>query len=266
MLLEIQGLKKFYGAVEALRSADFSIAQGEIVALLGDNGAGKSTLVQILSGAAKADAGKLYFQGKEVNLAKYNVRSARKLGIETVFQDKCLCEGQSLWRNLFVDRHIRTPWGFIDRNAERKITMTLLEQWLGLQGVGLDPDALVRVLSGGERQALAIGRAMYFGASLVILDEPTTALSLKEAERTLNFIRSLKEKGHSVLIISHHIQQAHAVADRFVFMHKGRTVSQMDKKQLSVQDLNQYLLDLADDREGKEHDLHGTFSGVRHEK
>ncbi len=248
MLLEVCGLKKSYGAIEALRSANFSINHGEVVALLGDNGAGKSTLVHILSGATKANAGKLYVQGKEIHLASYNVRTARKLGIETVHQDKCLCEGQSLWRNLFVDRHLRTRWGFIDKKAERNITMQLLEKWFGLQGVGLDPNALVRGLSGGERQALALGRAMYFGANLVILDEPTTALSLKETKRVLNFIETLRKRGHSVLIISHHMQQAYDIADRFIFMHKGITVSQMEKSQKTYLQLQQYLLELAEDK------------------
>ncbi len=246
MLLEIQGLQKSYGAVEALRHANLSMAAGEVVALLGDNGAGKSTFVQVLSGAATADAGRLCFNGKDVNLKQYSVRKARKLGIETVHQDRCLCEGQSLWRNLFVDRHLRTPLGFIDQKKEMEITKILLSEWFGLQGVGLDPEALVRVLSGGERQALAIGRAMYFGANLVILDEPTTALSLKESQRVLDFICTLRERGHSVLIISHNVQQAHAVADRFVFMHKGRTVREMDKSQSTPQELSAYLLSLAE--------------------
>ncbi len=247
MLLEVCGLRKSYGAVEALRSADFSIESGEVVALLGDNGAGKSTLVHILSGATTANAGKMYVHGTEVDLTRYNVREARRLGIETVHQDKCLCEGQSLWRNLFVDRHLRTRWGFIDKKAERAITMQLLEQWLGLQGVGLDPDALVRGLSGGERQALALGRAMYFGASLVILDEPTTALSLKETKRALNFIETIRERGHSAFIISHHMQQAYSVADRFIFMQKGTTVSQVKKSQTTPAELQQYLLELAEE-------------------
>lgn len=117
------------------------------------------------------------------------------MGIETVHQDRCLCEGQSLWRNMFVGRHVRTRWGFIDIAAEREATRVMLGEWLGLGGAGLDPDADVRVLSGGERQALAIGRAMYFGARLVILDEPTTALSLKEVKRVLEFIQPCGTRG-----------------------------------------------------------------------
>lgn len=181
MLLRVRGLRKSFGAVAALRHADLDIREGEVVALLGDNGAGKSTFVRLLSGAGRPDAGTFLFGGTAVPLNRYTVRKARDMGIETVHQDRCLCEGQSLWRNMFVGRHLRTRFGFIDINAEREATRVMLGEWLGLGGAGLDPDADVRVLSGGERQALAIGRAMYFGARLVILDEPTTALSSRKS-------------------------------------------------------------------------------------
>ncbi len=247
-LLSVRGLRKAFGAVAALRHADLEIGEGEVVALLGDNGAGKSTFVRLLSGASRPDAGVFRFGGKEVDTARYSVRKARNMGIETVHQDRCLCEGQSLWRNLFVGRHLRTRLGFIDIRAEREATRVLLEEWLGLAGAGLDPDADVRVLSGGERQALAIGRAMYFGAKLVILDEPTTALSLKEVNRVLEFIHTLREKGRSVLLVSHHVHQAYAVADRFVFMDKGRTVGELGHEETSPSDLAERLLRLAEGR------------------
>ena len=249
MLLSVKGLQKSFGAVAALRHADLDMREGEVVALLGDNGAGKSTLVRLLSGAGRPDAGTFAFGGVPVPLRSYSVRKARDMGIETVHQDRCLCEGQSLWRNLFVGRHLRTRFGLIDIEAEREAARVLLEEWLGLGGAGLDPDADVRVLSGGERQALAIGRAMYFGARLVILDEPTTALSLKEVNRVLEFIRTLRERGRSVLLVSHHVHQAYAVADRFVFMDKGRTVGTIVREETDPADLTERLLSLA---EGKE--------------
>ncbi len=243
MLLNAQGIKKSYGAVKALRHADLQLVKGEVVALLGDNGAGKSTFVHILSGAITADTGTLAFEDTLINPKKYSVRCARNLGIETVHQDRCLCEGQSLWRNLFVDRHIRTKWGFIDTKAERVATHALLTQWLNHS---LDPNAPVQVLSGGERQALAMARAMYFNAKLVILDEPTTALSLKESEKVLQFIDALRNQGRSVLLISHHVHQAYAVADRFVFMQKGRTVGELKKDNTNPSALSEYLLELAE--------------------
>ncbi len=248
MLLSVRGIRKSFGAVAALRHADLDMAEGEVVALLGDNGAGKSTFVRLLSGAGRPDGGTFRFGGNPVDLAKYSVRKARDMGIETVHQDRCLCEGQSLWRNMFVGRHVRTRWGFIDIAAEREATRVMLGEWLGLGGAGLDPDADVRVLSGGERQALAIGRAMYFGARLVILDEPTTALSLQEVNRVLEFIQALRDKGRSVLLVSHHVHQAYDVADRFLFMDKGRTVGEVRREGTSPADLTERLLSLAERR------------------
>ena len=248
MLLSVRGIRKSFGAVAALRHADLDMAEGEVVALLGDNGAGKSTFVRLLSGAGRPDGGTFRFGGNPVDLAKYSVRKARDMGIETVHQDRCLCEGQSLWRNMFVGRHVRTRWGFIDIAAERVASRVMLGEWLGLGGAGLDPDADVRVLSGGERQALAIGRAMYFGARLVILDEPTTALSLKEVKRVLEFIQALRDKGRSVLLVSHHVHQAYDVADRFLFMDKGKTVGEVRREGTSPADLTERLLSLAEGR------------------
>lgn len=245
-LLEAEGLCKTFGAVAALRHADLRIAAGEVVALLGDNGAGKSTLVRVLSGAWKPDGGCLRINGQTLAPSQFSVSHARNFGIETVHQDRCLCEGQSLWRNIFVGRHLRTRWGLIDVERERQATRHILEEWLGLTGVGLDPDADVRVLSGGERQALALGRAMFFGARLVILDEPTTALSLKEVNRVLNFILALKDKGRSVLLVSHHVNQAYTVSDRFVFMDKGCTVAEITRAETDPVDLTNRLLSLAE--------------------
>ena len=246
ILLRARGLRKSYGAVQALRQADLDIGRPEVVALLGDNGAGKSTLVSLLSGAARPDAGTLWFEGAKLDQCLFDVRRARNLGIETVHQDRALCEGQSLWRNVFVGRHKRTAWGCIDVAAERRATLRIMNEWIGLTAAGLDPDAPVRVLSGGERQALAIGRAMHFGARLVILDEPTTGLSLTEVNRVQEFILRLREDGRSVLLISHHVHQAYAVADRFVFMDRGRTVGDLPRSATSPSDLTERLLALAE--------------------
>lgn len=246
-MLWARGLCKSFGAVVAMRHADLDLSPGEVVALLGDNGAGKSTLVRVLSGASQPDGGEMWFEGKEITRG-FSVKDARARGIETVHQDRCLCEGQTLWQNVFVGRHKRTRFGLIDVEAEREITRKVMGEWLGLTGAGLDPDAKVRVLSGGERQALSIGRAMFFGARLVILDEPTTALSLKEVERVLHFVRKLREEGCAVLIVSHHVHEAYAVADRFVVMHRGQTVGQIQKSETDPADLTVRLLALAEGR------------------
>lgn len=246
LLFRARGLRKAFGAVHALRHADLDIGKAEVTALLGDNGAGKSTLVSLLSGAVRPDAGTMWFNGSEVDPCLYNVRRARQMGIETVHQDRALCEGQSLWRNVFVGRHRRTVWGSIDVETERRATLRIMNEWLGLTAAGLDPDAPVKVLSGGERQALAIGRAMHFGARLVILDEPTTGLSLKEVRRVQEFILRLRGDGCSVLLISHHVHQAYDVADRFVFMDRGRTVGDLPASATDPDDLTKRLLALAE--------------------
>ena len=233
MLLSVRGIRKSFGAVAALRHADLDMAEGEVVALLGDNGAGKSTFVRLLSGAGRPDGGTFRFGGNPVDLAKYSVRKARDMGIETVHQDRCLCEGQSLWRNMFVGRHVRTRWGFIDIAAEREATRVMLGEWLGLGGAGLDPDADVRVLSGGERQALAIGRAMYFGARLVILDEPTTALDVTVQAQILDLLREMQDRvGASIIMITHDLGVVAEVSDKVAVMYAGRKVEEGSVEQI----------------------------------
>ncbi|WP_245695108.1 ATP-binding cassette domain-containing protein [Desulforhopalus singaporensis] len=218
-----------------------SIKRGEVVALIGDNGAGKSTISKILSGVLRPDSGSLQINGDEVNLRHYSVHKARSLGIETVYQDHCLGEKQPLWRNIFVGRHIRNGLGFIDVAKEKKMTLHLLQQSLGLRGVGVSADALVSTLSGGERQGLAIGRAMLFNSNLTILDEPTTALAVKEVGRVLKFVRSIPENGKSALFISHNLHHVHEVADRFLFVDRGTIVHQSLQEKTSVAELFERL-------------------------
>ena len=220
MLLSVRGIRKSFGAVAALRHADLDMAEGEVVALLGDNGAGKSTFVRLLSGAGRPDGGTFRFWGNPVDLAKYSVRKARDMGIETVHQDRCLCEGQSLWRNMFVGRHVRTRWGFIDIAAEREATRVMLGEWLGLGGAGLDPDADVRVLSGGERQRIAIARAMLKDAPIVVLDEATAYIDPENEALVQRAVGKLVA-GRTVLVIAHRLSTITG-ADQIVMVNGGR--------------------------------------------
>lgn len=240
--LELIGLNKWFGPVHALRDIHFQLFPGEVVALLGDNGAGKSTLIQVMAGAERFDSGTLMVAGQAVDARRYDVAGARRLGIETVYQSGALGLGQSLWRNLFLGRHLRNRWGFIDERAERGRAQALLRQ-LNFRGVGANVDALVGQLSGGERQGLAIGRAMLFDARLVILDEPTTALSLGEVEKVLCFIERLRAQGRACLLITHNMADAYRVADRFVVMDRGAIVAAYPKAQLTLASLQQALLD-----------------------
>ncbi len=237
-LIELCGIKKSFGQVCALKELDFTLNSGEIVALLGDNGAGKSTLIKILAGFHRSDSGTFLFEGKAVNFKKHSVAQARQMGIETVYQDKSLGDGQSLWRNLFMGRHLKTPWGLIDVRKERAVVAELLAN-LGL--AELSPDTPAGLLSGGERQGLAIGRAIHFQAKVVILDEPTTALAIGEVEKTLEFIKKVKEQGRSVIFITHNLEQAWNVADRFVIMSQGRLYGDCPRSELTFEELLQIL-------------------------
>lgn len=244
-ILKAVSLRKSFGPVQALTDASLSIYPGEVAALIGDNGAGKSTIIKILSGAVRADSGSLTINGRSVDLKSYSVTRARTLGVETVYQEQSLGEKQPLWRNVFVGRHICNALGFIDVRREKELTLAMLRTSMGLKGVGISADALVGSLSGGERQGLAISRAMYFDSALTILDEPTTALAVKEVEKVLNFIRSIPEKGRSALFISHNLHHVHEVADRFLFVDHGRIVHECRRRDMSVADLFGKLTELS---------------------
>lgn len=241
-LIELKNITKAYGKVQALNGVDLCLYENEIVGIIGDNGAGKSTLIKIISGLHSFDQGEFLFNGKHINNATHRVASARRLGIETVFQDKSLGEDQSIWRNFFMGRHITNRCGFINVTREKEIAMDMLTTFLGLKGVGIHPAAPVSLLSGGERQGLAIGRAMYFDAKVIIMDEPTTALAVKEVGKVLSFVKKLKDTGRSGIFISHNLHHVYEVADRFFFMQHGRVACVKTKAESSPQDLIETLL------------------------
>ncbi|MGF1692993.1 ATP-binding cassette domain-containing protein [Photobacterium kagoshimensis] len=241
-VLEISGLNKWFGPVHALKDIDFSLVGGEVCALLGDNGAGKSTLIKLISGVEALDQGHMKINGHTVNNQRYGVKVARQLGIETVYQSGSLGEQQSVWRNLFLGRHLRNKLGFIDQKQERQQAAALLNK-LDFRGIGANIETPVNLLSGGERQGLAIGRAMLFDAKVVILDEPTTALSLGEVDKVLRFIETLREQERACLLITHNMNDAFRVADRFVVMDRGQIVAQYHKSDMTQDALHKALLD-----------------------
>lgn len=239
-LLEMRGIRKSFGSVRALRGVDFSLDRGEITALLGDNGAGKSTLIKIISGLYAPDEGDVEING--VRVTRFSVARARALGVEAVYQDRALGVSQPLWRNLFAGRHVKTRFGLIDAKREREAAAEIISR-LGLSGAGISPDTPAGLLSGGERQGLAIGRAMYFKAGVVILDEPTTALAVSESEKVLDFMRMLKSEGRSVVVITHTIEHAYRVADRFVILSHGKVFGEWRKDELTEHDLFARLME-----------------------
>ncbi|CAG35107.1 related to sugar ABC transporter, ATP-binding protein [Desulfotalea psychrophila LSv54] len=240
-ILKASGINKSFGPIQALEGVNFSIYRGEVVALIGDNGAGKSTIIKILSGVLRPDSGRLQINGHDINLRHHSVIKARTMGVETVYQERSLGEKQPLWRNVFVGRHLHNALGFIRIREEKEITLSMLKESIGLKGVGISADALVGTLSGGERQGLAISRAMHFNAALTILDEPTTALAVKEVRRVLDYIRAIPKQGKSALFVSHNLHHIHEIADRFLFVSHGSIVHQCRKKEMSVSELFEKL-------------------------
>ena len=236
-LLLVRSLKKRYGQVIALAGVDLDLMPGEVLGLLGDNGAGKTTFIRLISGVETPDGGSMHLQNRSIDWKRYTVSSARKLGVETVHQDRALGEKQPIWRNFFMGRHYSNALGFIDASRERREVAEVLKKTLGLSGAGLHPDAPVSVLSGGERQGLAIGRAMFFDADLVILDEPTTALAHGEVEKVLRFVEEIRQKGKAAIMVSHNLAHVHRCCDRFVFFDRGRTVGNYRKEDLSLPEL-----------------------------
>jgi simple sugar transport system ATP-binding protein len=241
--LRMVNIEKYFGLVCALRKINLEVGANEIVGLIGDNGAGKSTMVKILTGVFPPTSGEIYIAGKKVNLRNYNVKRAHAHGVETVYQDKSLGEKQVLWRNFFIGREIIGPLGFLNVKKEKEIANEIMVNTIGFRGKGITVDSKVSMLSGGERQGVAIGRAMHFEAELIILDEPTVALSLKEVAKVLNFVNKIKEAGKACIYISHAMADVYEISDRFVIMDRGEIVSDIAKKDISLKALDEFLLE-----------------------
>ncbi len=246
-IVRLENVGKNYGKIVSLKNINVEIGANEIVGLIGDNGAGKSTLIKVLTGVEPPTSGHLYIRGKKINTAGYDVRQAHKLRLETVYQDSSLGEKQPLWRNFFVGRPITNWLGFIDVKAEKKIAEHIMRSAIGFRGVGIGVDTPVSRLSGGERQGVAIGRAMHFDSDLIVLDEPTVALALKEVRKVLDFIRSIKAGGRSCIYIEHNIHHIHEVCDRVIVLDRGELVLNTRISDITYAELSNYLLSMHTD-------------------
>ncbi len=242
-VVELIDVHKSFGRVYALEGVNVALYPGEIVSLVGDNGAGKSTLTKIIAGTERPDSGsRVLVDGQEVR--GWNAARARRLGIETVHQNRALSEQQSIYANVFMGRERTNRLGFVKRKEEIAETEALMRR-IGYSSKVWTPRSRVDRLSGGERQGVAIARAILFNSRVVLLDEPTTAMALSEAAEVLDFIRDLKEAGKSVVFISHNPWDAHAVADRFVIMGRGRVVFDGPKGDMSAESFIELLHDHA---------------------
>jgi simple sugar transport system ATP-binding protein len=242
-LLEMKGVTKRFNTVDALRGVDLTIGQNEIVGLLGDNGAGKSTLIKILTGVHEPTCGESCWEGRR--LVNFTVKIAREMGIETVFQDRALCEQHSIWRNVYMGREIVKKSGLLDVREMKKRTASLMKDTMGFTSDAIEPDTIVGYMSGGEKQGVAISRALAFNARLIILDEPTTGLSLAETQKVLGFIRKIKQEGRSGIFISHNIYHVYPVVDRIVLMDRGKVVYNYRKDEVTLEKLIQDMYEVA---------------------
>jgi len=235
-VIELIGVSKTFGEVRSLSQVDFAVYPGEIVGLLGDNGAGKSTLVKTIMGYYRPDAGgEIRFKGQRIG--EWSVARARSLGIETVYQERALAEKQSIWRNMFMGREPLTRWGFLDVEKMRAESARLMSEHMGFTSAAVHPENVVATMSGGEKQGVAITRALYFDAQLVILDEPTMGLSLSETNKTLEFVKGIKAAGKSAIFIDHNVFHVYPVVDRLYVLDRGRMAGVYKKAEISMQDL-----------------------------
>jgi len=237
VLLKMEGIHKWFGKVHALKGVDFKVKKGEVVGLVGDNGAGKSTLIKVVSGYHRASEGKIYWEGNEVKLS--SPKDSRALGVETLYQEQALAPHLSIARNIFMGREPSSTLGFMDKNTMNTESME------ALASIGLhlrSPDVIVSTLSGGERQGVAIARAIHFEAKMVILDEPTIALSVKEVQEVLDFVQELKGKGIAVIFITHNLYHVYSVADRIVVIAHGQELANMQTKDTSVDQISKIIV------------------------
>jgi len=242
-LMKVSGVCKQFGFVQALKNIDFEIGPNEIVGLIGDNGAGKSTLIKTLTGVHPADAGELFWKGRR--LANYSVHAARDMGIVTVFQDRALSEQHSIWRNIFMGKELTGWGGFMRVRKQKEETQRLMREMMGFTSSFVTPDTPVGNMSGGERQGVAICRALYFEADLIILDEPTGGLSLSETRKVLKFVSSIKDSGKSCIFISHNMYHVYPVADRIIILDRGEIVDTFVKGEIGIEQLEARLLEIA---------------------
>jgi simple sugar transport system ATP-binding protein len=239
-LIEAKGLHKWYSGVHALKNVDFRVGKGEVVGLVGDNGAGKTTLIKILSGVHLPDAGEIRMEGRKVEIG--TPKQAMKLGIETIYQTNSMVPTMSIARNLFIGREpLRASlfgFGLMDQRKMREDSVkAIADVDLHLRS----PDALVGELSGGQRQGVAIARAMYFKSKILILDEPTNHLSVKETNKVIGFAKGLKSQGVTGVFISHNMHHVFQSCDRIVAMARGEIVYDKPVDETSIDEVHELL-------------------------
>ncbi len=233
-LLQVKGITKKYGPNTVLNDVSFEIGKNEVVGLLGDNGAGKSTLVKIMSGVVDATAGEFYWDGQKIE--NINREKTEELGVETIFQDSALVPQLTITRNIFMGREITNKLGLMKIKEMDAIASEVLDSVVTIEGIQ-SPKQLVSSLSGGQAQAVAIARAVHFKRSLLILDEPTSALAVRATEALLDYLRQLKVEGVSSVLVTHNLHHAYQVCDRHIVMNHGKKILDVRKEDTTVEEL-----------------------------
>jgi len=253
-LLEARSVSKYFGSVNALQDISLQVNAGEVACVLGDNGAGKSTLIKILSGVHVPDKGELLMNGEPVTFT--NPRDARALGIATVFQDLATVPLMSVWRNFFLGNEPTKGRGILQR-MDIKAAQSIMRGEMAKMGIDVrDPDQTVGTLSGGERQAMSIARAVYFGAKVLILDEPTSALGVKQSGIVLKYVIQARAQGRGVIFITHNPHHAFPVGDRFVLLKRGQMMGSYLKSETTLEQLTSLMAGGAE-LEQLSHELQG---------
>jgi simple sugar transport system ATP-binding protein len=238
-LLEARDLTKYFGGVIALNGISTTVRAGEVTCVLGDNGAGKSTLIKILSGVHRPDRGEYLVDGQPARFA--SPRDAMDRGIATVYQDLAMIPLMSVWRNFFLGSEPTRGWGPL-RRFDVAAAKRVCRESLRAMGLDIrDPDQPVGTLSGGERQSVAIARAVHFGARVLILDEPTSALGVKQAGMVLRYIVQARDRGLGVVFITHNPHHAYPVGDRFLVLNRGRSLGDFGKGEISREELTRMM-------------------------
>ena len=233
-LLRLDGITKKYGPNTVLDDVSFTIGKNEVVGLLGDNGAGKSTLVKIMSGVVPMTSGKYFWEDREIE--NLNRQKTEELGVETIFQDSALVPGMSITRNIFMGREVTNKFGFMKVKQMDKVATEILDSVVTIEGIKSSKQ-LVQSLSGGQAQAVAIARAVHFKRSLLILDEPTSALAVRATEALLNYLTQLKSEGVSSVLVTHNLHHAFQVCDRHIVMNHGKKILDVRREDTSVEEL-----------------------------
>lgn len=241
-VVHMKGISKHFGGVEALRDVDLTLDEGEVLGLVGDNGAGKSTLVNILSGAIRSDSGEIFFRGGKVHIRQ--PRDAKRLGIETIYQNLALIDNLDVPANVFIGREIKKGdlgriFRIMDRRGMEKKTRELLDRLkISIESIR----ERVANLSGGQRQSVAIGRAIFFDAKVLIMDEPTAALGVEETDKVHNLVRRLRDRGLSIIVISHNMNDIFKISDKIMVLKTGKLVGVQEKQETSMDEILRMII------------------------